>query len=52
MADADPMIRPISADSHIIEPPECYLDFIDPAFRERAPKLIMRESGRLSWCDR
>ena len=46
MADADPMIRPISADSHIIEPPECFLDFIDPAFRERAPKLVTRESGR------
>jgi len=27
------MIRePISADSHITEPPNCYLDFIDPAF--------------------
>jgi predicted TIM-barrel fold metal-dependent hydrolase len=46
MADADPMIRPISADSHIVEPPECFLDFIDPAFRERAPKLVTRESGR------
>ena len=46
MADADPMIRPISADSHIIEPPECFLDFIDPAFRERAPRLVTRESGR------
>ena len=26
---------PISADSHITEPPNCYRDHIDPAFRER-----------------
>ena len=32
------MIRkPISANSHITEPPNCYVDFIDPAFRDRAP---------------
>ena len=27
----------VSADSHITEPPNLYRDFIDPAFRERAP---------------
>ncbi|MBM3489655.1 MAG: amidohydrolase [Alphaproteobacteria bacterium] len=32
--------RPISADSHITEPPNCYVDFIDPKFREAAPRLI------------
>jgi predicted TIM-barrel fold metal-dependent hydrolase len=31
--------KPISADSHITEPPNCYLDFIDPAFRDRAPRI-------------
>ncbi|MBV9045567.1 MAG: amidohydrolase, partial [Alphaproteobacteria bacterium] len=30
---------PISADSHITEPPNCYIDYIDPKFRERAPKV-------------
>ncbi len=30
----------ISADSHITEPPGTYIDNIDPAFRDRAPKLI------------
>ncbi len=32
------MIRkPISADLHITEPPNCcHVDFIDPKFRERA----------------
>jgi uncharacterized protein len=35
--------RPISADSHITEPPNCYRDHIDPAFRERAPKVVSLE---------
>ena len=30
----------ISADSHITEPPNCYVDYIDPAFRDRAPKMV------------
>ena len=33
-------IRPISADSHIVEPPNCYVDYIDPAFRDRAPVIV------------
>ena len=38
------MIRkPISADSHITEPPNCYVDFIDPKFRERAPRIKQLE---------
>jgi predicted TIM-barrel fold metal-dependent hydrolase len=40
-APVDPVIDgPIfSADSHITEPPNCYVDHIDPAFRDRAPYL-------------
>jgi predicted TIM-barrel fold metal-dependent hydrolase len=39
-------IDPISADSHIVEPPHCYVDFIDPAYRERAPRIVEHpESG-------
>jgi uncharacterized protein len=30
---------PISADSHITEPPNCYIDYIDPAFRDTAPVI-------------
>ena len=30
----------ISADSHVSEPPNCYIDYIDPAFRDRAPRLV------------
>jgi predicted TIM-barrel fold metal-dependent hydrolase len=29
----------ISADSHVTEPPTMYVDHIDPAFRDRAPRL-------------
>ncbi len=30
---------PISADSHVTEPPNCYVDYIDPAYRETAPHV-------------
>jgi predicted TIM-barrel fold metal-dependent hydrolase len=33
----------ISADSHVTEPPDAYAE-IDPAFRERAPKLVRHET--------
>ena len=29
----------VSADSHVTEPPDCYADYIDPAFRDRAPHI-------------
>ncbi|MDO9460409.1 MAG: amidohydrolase family protein [Alphaproteobacteria bacterium] len=32
--------KPISSDSHITEPPNCYIDFIDPKFRDRAPRMV------------
>jgi len=38
-------LRPISADSHIVEPPHCYVDFIDPKFRDRAPRVINDEES-------
>ena len=37
--------RPIiSADSHITEPPNCYVDYIDPKFRDEAPHVIRDET--------
>jgi uncharacterized protein len=30
----------ISADSHITEPPNTYVDHIDPAYRDRAPRMV------------
>jgi len=35
----------ISADSHIVEPGNCYSDFIDPKFRDRAPSIQRDASG-------
>ena len=38
------MLKPIiSADSHVSEPPNCYLDYISPKFRDRAPRLVHDE---------
>jgi predicted TIM-barrel fold metal-dependent hydrolase len=37
--------RLISADSHITEPPNCYLDRIDPAYRDRAPHVVRENDG-------
>ena len=37
-SDAKPILA-VSADSHITEPPNMYVDFIDPAYRERAPRV-------------
>jgi predicted TIM-barrel fold metal-dependent hydrolase len=33
------IMEAISADSHITEPGNCYIDYIDPAYRDRAPHL-------------
>jgi predicted TIM-barrel fold metal-dependent hydrolase len=34
------MTRPISADSHVTEPPGTYVDRIDRRFRDRAPRMV------------
>src|ERR1700722_18328347 len=33
-------IGAISADSHIVEPPNCYVDHIDPKMRDVAPHIV------------
>jgi uncharacterized protein len=38
-------IKLVSADSHITEPPNCYIDYIDPAFRDRAPTAVIGPNG-------
>lgn len=35
----------ISADGHVCEPPNTYVDFIDPAYRERAPRIVEQPDG-------
>jgi len=38
------MLKPIiSADSHVTEPPNCYIDHIDPKFRDTAPHMTHHE---------
>jgi predicted TIM-barrel fold metal-dependent hydrolase len=37
--------RMISSDSHITEPPHTYTKYIDPAFRDRAPKIVKDSDG-------
>ena len=41
------MIPPgiISADGHVCEPANCYVDHIDPQYRDRAPRIMEMEDG-------
>ncbi len=39
----------ISSDSHIVEPPDLWTSRIDPAFRERAPHMIIDNEGLAHW---
>ena len=36
----------IDSDGHILEPVTLWNDYMDPAFRDRAPKLIIDEDGK------
>ncbi|MBV1906426.1 MAG: amidohydrolase [Pseudomonadales bacterium] len=36
----------ISADSHIVEPPNCYVDYIEPKYRDIAPHVETKDSGQ------
>ena len=36
----------VDADAHQMEPPDFFLEWIDPAFLDRAPRLQKLESGR------
>ena len=40
MLDDTSRLPIISADSHITEPPDTYVDYIDPAYRDRAPQIV------------
>src|SRR5205823_5490493 len=42
----DPMI---SSDSHIVEPPDLWENWLTPEFRPRAPKLVKDEEGGDAW---
>ena len=36
----------IDADGHVLEPVELFDEYIDPAYRERAPRLIVDTDGK------
>src|SRR5690554_547152 len=40
---------PISADSHIVEPPNCYIDYIEPRYRAIAPRCDVNAQGAAAY---
>ena len=36
----------VDADGHILEPLDLWTNYIDPGFRDRAPRLVKRENGQ------
>ena len=41
--------RVISADSHIVEPPDLFTESIEPKFRDRAPRVIEHPEFGAIW---
>src|SRR5579872_3147490 len=35
----------ISADGHVCEPPNCYIDYIEPKYRDNAPRVLEQPDG-------
>ena len=35
----------ISADGHVCEPANCYVDHIDPKYRDTAPRIVRQDDG-------
>lgn len=44
-------MRLLSADSHVIEPPTLWQNYVDPAFRDRSPRLERRDDTDVLVCD-
>ena len=36
----------IDSDGHVLEPPDFWADYIDPAYRDRVPELIVDTDGK------
>ena len=36
----------IDSDGHVLEPLDLWVNYIDPAFRDRAPRLFIDEDGK------
>ena len=35
----------VSADGHVCEPPDCYVNYIDPKYRDDAPRVVRQADG-------
>ena len=42
--------RVISADSHVMEPPDLWTDRVEPKFRDHAPRVVREEDGDWWYC--
>ena len=40
-----PDFKLISADSHVVEPPEMWVDYMTPSFKDRAPRIVKDPPG-------
>ncbi|MGO9059098.1 MAG: amidohydrolase family protein [Candidatus Binataceae bacterium] len=41
----------VSADSHVVEPPDLWTSRLDKRFRDRAPRMVSREQGDVFICE-
>ena len=48
MSEIDDLIL-ISVDDHVIEPPDVFVNHLDAAYQDRAPKLVRNEEGSDVW---
>ena len=46
-----PSYRIISSDNHVFEPPDLWVDRVEPEYRDRAPHLVRDPSGDRFHCD-
>ena len=46
-------VQPISVDDHVVEPPNVFVDHVDPKYRDRAPRIVERDRAQgWLWEDR
>jgi predicted TIM-barrel fold metal-dependent hydrolase len=46
-------VQPISVDDHVVEPPNVFVDHVDPKYRDRAPRIVERDHAQgWLWEDR
>lgn len=39
----------ISVDDHVVEPPHVFLDYIEPKYRDQAPRIVEQQPGEEGW---